>query len=75
MANYNKAQYRNNRKALLAGGPPCCVPDCKARATEADHIIPASRGGSDALGNLRPMCKSHNSSRGNRVKIFHRSKW
>ncbi|WP_084653994.1 HNH endonuclease [Nocardia altamirensis] len=33
-------------------------------ATTADHVIPRSKGGTDALENLRPAHKSCNSSRG-----------
>lgn len=35
-------------------------------ATTADHVVPRSKGGSDALVNLRPAHLSCNSSRGNR---------
>lgn len=33
-------------------------------ATTADHLIPRSKGGSDALANLRPAHTSCNSARG-----------
>lgn len=31
-----------------------------------DHIVPLSRGGTDDLDNLQFMCRSHNSSKGDR---------
>lgn len=37
-------------------------------ATTADHVLPRSRGGSDAIENLRPAHTSCNSSRGNRLQ-------
>lgn len=36
-------------------------------ATTADHIVPRSHGGSDALDNLRPAHASCNYSRGNKT--------
>lgn len=32
---------------------------------EVDHILPWSRGGTDALENLQPMCKACNRNKGN----------
>lgn len=64
---YATKQYRTNRRLLLATQPRCSVPDCGAPATSADHIIPASKGGTADLANLRPMCQPHNSSRGART--------
>ena len=39
---------------------------CTKVATTADHVIPRSRGGPDALDNLRPACLHCNSARGDR---------
>jgi 5-methylcytosine-specific restriction endonuclease McrA len=36
-------------------------------ADSADHVLPRSRGGSDALENLRPAHRACNSARGNRI--------
>lgn len=36
---------------------------------EADHVIPISRGGAHVPANIRPACKSCNSSKGNRWTI------
>ncbi|WP_425274469.1 HNH endonuclease [Streptomyces flavidovirens] len=58
------AEYQRNRRWLLRSQPDCHI--CRvALATTADHIIPLSRGGSNAMDNLRPACGPCNYSRGN----------
>lgn len=32
---------------------------CRERATEVDHVVPHSQGGSDELGNLQALCSWH----------------
>jgi hypothetical protein len=44
-----------------------CAECGEADSLSIDHIIPLSRGGSDDLGNLRIMCRKHNSAKGDRV--------
>lgn len=58
-----RAKYRKARRAILAGSP-ACVYGCGRPATEADHVIPVSAGGTDDAWNLRPACKPCNRSRG-----------
>lgn len=58
---YRDPVYLRNRALLLAGNPPCYRPDCDQPATTADHIIPIRHGGTNALSNLRPACRPHNS--------------
>lgn len=60
------AEYRRNRRTLLADHPTCAI--CGAApATTADHVVPRSHGGSNQLANLRPACGPCNSGRGNRT--------
>lgn len=51
---------RLGRRCLVptADGSPCGAP-----AASVDHIVPRSQGGTEALANLRPACKSCNSRR------------
>ncbi|WP_083828460.1 HNH endonuclease [Parafrankia sp. EUN1f] len=59
-------EYRANRLTILATAPQCSVALCTTTADTVDHIVPLSRGGTNDLDNLRPMCSFHNTSRGNR---------
>ena len=42
----------------------CAIPGCRNKDIHADHIIPLSEGGLDCRDNLRPLCRSHNISKG-----------
>lgn len=54
------------RATLATYGTRCHLagPRCIGRATTADHLVPRSRGGPDALVNLRPACAPCNRQRG-----------
>ena len=54
------------RATLATYGTRCHLagPRCTGRATTADHLVPRSRGGPDALANLRPACAPCNRQRG-----------
>ena len=41
----------------------CCK---KIKPLEADHVIPVSKGGTNWLYNIQPLCHSCNTSKGNR---------
>jgi hypothetical protein len=58
---YRSPTWYRLRVACLARDPVCTTPGCGDRATHADHIVPRSQGGADALHNLRGLCTScHN---------------
>lgn len=42
-----------------------CV-KCSSSPVEVDHIIPLSKGGTNHIDNLQPLCKPCNSGKGNR---------
>jgi 5-methylcytosine-specific restriction endonuclease McrA len=45
-------------------GHKCWI--CKLTASETDHVIPLSKGGSNWPANLRPICKQCNVRKGNK---------
>jgi len=60
-------RYREIFNSLLHKYKFSCV-NCGAKdKLTIDHIIPVSKGGTDAIKNLQIMCKSCNSSKGNRI--------
>jgi 5-methylcytosine-specific restriction endonuclease McrA len=65
---YDSRQYRQNRAIVLKqANYVCCF--CGGTATTVDHIVPKSmEGSSNKIGNLRAMCISCNSSRGNELR-------
>ena len=64
----NHAEYKRNRTLLLKDHPVCVLCGVNA-ATEADHILEADAGGTNALENLRPVCKPCNSRRGQAYRV------
>lgn len=48
-------RQRTNQQILDNAMHMCGL--CGGRATEVDHIIPLSRGGSDEARNKRPICR------------------
>jgi 5-methylcytosine-specific restriction endonuclease McrA len=53
----------------MAEAPWCAMPGCGSiERLQLDHIIPLSRGGQSVEGNVRLLCRYHNSQRGGRPK-------
>lgn len=62
------AQYQANRLIVLARDPVCVY--CRVRpSTTADHVVPASHGGSDDVINLRGSCFACNNRKSNKVMV------
>ena len=65
-----RSRKRNNGEFLILNKElkkiylsPCVV--CKStEKIAADHIIPIAKGGRHSIGNLQPLCKKCNSSKG-----------
>ena len=61
---YNTDEWKALRLATLKRDHFRCqlvLPGCERRATIADHVVPRSAGGVDALYNLRATCRAcHN---------------
>jgi len=56
------ARWQRIAKVIIARDPICTL--CGVRAsTEADHIVPKARGGSDEMDNLRGTCRPCNAGR------------
>ena len=53
---YRSREWRQLRAECLRRQPTCATPGCTARSVVADHIKPRSKGGADALHNLRGLC-------------------
>jgi 5-methylcytosine-specific restriction endonuclease McrA len=47
-------------------GPHCMVSNCIKEDLSLDHIVPLNRGGTHSMDNFQILCKSHNSSKGDR---------
>lgn len=63
---YNPFLFRDYRKVALKRDHHTCL-WCGRPATTVDHIIPASKGGSDLPHNLLASCSECNTKRGNRT--------
>lgn len=57
------AAWRRLRVSYLAAYPYCQWPRCQELATDIDHILPRSQGGTDLWDNLQGLCHKHHSSK------------
>ena len=71
---YSREGYRQPipgsiRAAVFERDEYTCVFCSSVEDLTLDHIIPWSRGGEDTVTNLRTLCRSCNSRRGNRMEV------
>ena len=56
---YQTPEWRALRKACVARDHGrCTTPGCTHHGFIADHIVPRTKGGQDALSNLRTLCRT-----------------
>ena len=61
---YRTQAWRQLRAECIKLHPTCATAGCGQRSRVADHVIPRSKGGADALHNLRGLCITcHNQRR------------
>lgn len=61
---YRSPAWRRLRaEALARDNHRCVLPGCGRKAHAVDHILQRSRGGADALPNLRSLCEQHHNQR------------
>lgn len=56
---YARKRWRDIRARVLLANPWCRWPGCPEAASDVDHIVPRSEGGTDDEDNLQGLCKHH----------------
>ncbi len=62
--NLDNIDYNLLKEKFNKLGNKCVI--CGSKNITIDHIIPISKGGTNNIDNLQPLCKSCNSSKGNK---------
>lgn len=66
----------NIKESLKAWyGPTCMADGCNETNVTVDHVIPLSKGGQHALGNLQLLCGSHNSAKRDKSTDYRKTIW
>ena len=63
---FTNAQF--NELCTQAGGR--CLACGEIHPLTADHIVPLSKGGRDAIDNIQPLCRTCNSSKGTKATDY-----
>lgn len=48
----------------------CLVPGCIETNLTVDHVVPLSKGGSNAIENIQPLCRHHNAVKHTDIKDY-----
>lgn len=67
-----EGSYTIEQWEVLLGFFDCCPKCGKQKILDCDHIIPLTKGGSNFIDNLQPLCHSCNSAKGNHLIIDYR---
>ena len=68
MREYDKAAYRNNRRALAETTLPRCAVCGTTENLECDHAKEVHQGGDSSIGNLQWLCRRHNMKKHHNVR-------
>jgi hypothetical protein len=58
------------RELLDFYGGKCIAPGEHAGRIERDHVIPFTKGGTDSIDNIQPLCKLHNIRKSNKTTDY-----